>query len=194
MESVQPIKSDSQIKKMMKILDDQNPRDALMFRLGLNTILRISDILRLKVKDVIYVDGSFREYLSLFEAKTKNKSSRTRKKIKLNSMIRDQIKNYIKLFNLEQDDYLIFSMRDPDRPLDRVQAWRILKKVAEIVGVKNFGTHSMRKTLAWRVYKQSKDLSLVMHLLNHKSPEHTLRYIGIVQESVDNVYEDFAIV
>ena len=192
--TVQPIKNERKLKRMLKILDDQNPRNALLFRLGLNTILRVGDILKLKVRDVIYVDGSFREYLSLFESKTANRKSRSMKNIKLNTLIRQEIKDYIKLFDLQYDDYLFFSMRNPERKLDRVQAWRILKKVANMVGIDKFGTHSMRKTLAWRIYQQSKDISLVMYVLNHKSPEVTLKYLGITQESIDKTYEEFAYV
>jgi len=178
---------------MLKVLDDQNPRNALLFRVGLNTILRIQDILDLKVKDIFHEDGSYREYLSLFERKTRKYKNRQLKNVKLNSLLRKEIKDYVDLFELKPEDYIFFSLHNPEKNLDRVEAWRILKKASGRVGIKNFGTHSMRKTLAWTIYKQTKDISLVMIMLNHHSPRTTLRYLGITQESIDKTYEEFAI-
>jgi len=191
--TVQPIKDKHKIQRMLKVLEDDNPRNALLFRVGLNTILRIQDILDLKVKNIFHDDGRFRLYLSLFERKTRKNKGRRMKNIKLNSLLRKAIKEYVEFFELSLEDYIFFSLLDPDKNLDRVQAWRILKRAADKVGIDNFGTHSMRKTLAWTIYKQTKDISLVMIMLNHNSPKTTLRYLGITQESIDKTYEEFAI-
>ena len=191
--TVQPIRDKRKLLRMLKVLEDDNPRNALLFRVGLNTILRIQDILDLKVKNIFHDDGRFRLYLSLFERKTRKNKGRRMKNIKLNSLLRKAIKDYVEFFELSLEDYIFFSLLDPDKNLDRVQAWRILKKAAEKVGIDNFGTHSMRKTLAWTIYKQTKDISLVMIMLNHNSPKTTLRYLGITQESIDKTYEEFAI-
>ena len=191
--TVQPIKDKRKIHRMLKVLEDDNPRNALLFRVGLNTILRIQDILDLKVKNIFHDDGRFRLYLSLFERKTRKNKGRRMKNIKLNSLLRKEIKEYVEFFELSLEDYIFFSLLDPDKNLDRVQAWRILKRAADKVGIDNFGTHSMRKTLAWTIYKQTKDISLVMIMLNHNSPKTTLRYLGITQESIDKTYEEFAI-
>ena len=191
--TVQPIKDKHKIQRMLKVLEEDNPRNALLFRVGLNTILRIQDILDLKVKNIFHDDGRFRLYLSLFERKTRKNKGRRMKNIKLNSLLRKAIKEYVEFFELSLEDYIFFSLLDPDKNLDRVQAWRILKRAADKVGIDNFGTHSMRKTLAWTIYKQTKDISLVMIMLNHQSPKTTLRYLGITQESIDKTYEEFAI-
>ena len=191
--TVQPIKDKRKLQRMMKVLEDQNPRNALLFRVGLNTILRIQDILDLKVNNIFHDDGRFRLYLSLFERKTRKSKSRQMKNIKLNSLLRKELKEYVEFFELTSEDYIFFSLHNPDNNLDRVEAWRMLKKAADKVGIENFGTHSMRKTLAWTIYKQTKDISLVMIMLNHNSPKTTLRYLGITQESIDKTYEEFAI-
>ena len=191
--TVQPIKDKRKLLRMLKVLEDDNPRNALLFRVGLNTILRIQDILDLKVNNIFHDDGRFRLYLSLYERKTRKTKSRLMKNIKLNSLLRKAIKDYVEFFELSLEDYIFFSMLDPDKNLDRVQAWRILKKAADRVGIDNFGTHSMRKTLAWTIYKKTRDISLVMIMLNHNSPKTTLRYLGITQESIDKTYEEFAI-
>ena len=186
--TVQPIKDPRKIKRMIAVLEKSNPRNVLMFRVGLNTILRIQDILDLRVSDIFHSDGSFKEYLSLFERKTKKG-----KAIKLNSLIRIEIKKFVDRYGLKEDDYIFFSLHNPARNLDRVEAWRILKKAADRVGIENFGTHSMRKTLAWTIYQKTKDISLVMYMLNHQSPTATMKYLGLVQDSIDKTYEEFAI-
>tara|TARA_Y100000593_G_C4246290_1_gene304862 strand:+ start:298 stop:768 length:471 start_codon:yes stop_codon:yes gene_type:complete len=156
--------------------------------MGINTILRVSDLLRLRVCDLIHQNGDFREYLSLKEQKTGNL-----RKIKINSLIRTEVGKYILHYDLEDENYLFFSLRSPDRPLDRVTAYKRLTKSATEVGIEHFGTHSMRKTLAYQVYIKSKDIALVMNMLNHKNPQTTLKYIGIHQAEMDKAYEDFSL-
>ena len=186
--TVEPIRKDIHVKKMIKILEKQNSRNALVFRMGLNTILRIGDILKLKANSVVDEDGNIREYLVTQENKT-NKC----KKIKLTSLIREEIANYITEYDLQYNDHLFFSFRDPNKPIDRTVAWKFLKSASKKVGIPNFGTHSMRKTLAFTIYDKTKDINLVMRMLNHTNPSYTLRYIGVTQEMIDDTYQEFAI-
>jgi len=186
--TVEPIKREKEVKRMLKYFRKTSRRNFLLFRFGLNTILRIGDILRIKHKDIFTANGQFREYLTMGEQKTGKG-----KKIKLNEKIKKELKNYTKYFELEPDDYFFFSTKNPNEHLSRCQAWRVLKDGAEHCGVENFGTHSMRKTLAFRIYTETKNLALVQKMLNHSSPAYTLRYIGIDQELIDEAYDEFAI-
>ena len=185
---VEPIKNKALINKMIKYLEKRNDRDALLFRIGLNTILRISDIITLKYSELFDSNGRVRTYLNLQEQKT-SKS----KKIKLNKLIRTEIKKYAVSRQLSQDDFLFYSMKNKSKHIDRTNAWRVLKRGANAVGIENFGTHSMRKTLAYYIYQSTKNLSLVMKMLNHQNPAVTLRYIGIDQEMIDTAYEEYSI-
>lgn len=160
-------------------------RDALLFRFGINTILRVSDIIKLRYCDIYDNNYKFKEYLNLTEQKTKSN-----RKIKINKVLRRELNKYCKYYSLEGEDYVFFSVRYPDKHIDRIQAWRVLKKASMKVGIENFGTHSMRKTLAYHIYKKTDDIALVMKMLNHTSPSVTLRYIGIDQDSIDKVYDD----
>tara|TARA_R110002050_G_scaffold78520_2_gene167771 strand:+ start:253 stop:840 length:588 start_codon:yes stop_codon:yes gene_type:complete len=192
--SVQPIKDRDKLKRMLEFLDMKgNKRDVLLFKFGLNTGLRINDILRLKVKHLFDTEGNLNEYLDLFESKTIKRRNRKLKQIKLNSVIRPELISYVRYYELESDDWIFFSLRNPSKPLDRVRSWTVLKEAATQAGIAKFGTHSMRKTLAYNVYKQTKDLALVMRLLNHNDPDHTLRYIGVVQHDLDTAYEQYGI-
>ena len=83
--------------------------------------------------------------------------------------------------------------KNKDNHIDRTNAWRVLKRAANKVGIENFGTHSMRKTLAYYIYKSTKNISLVMKMLNHQNPSVTLRYIGVDQDMIDSAYEEYSI-
>lgn len=76
--------------------------------------------------------------------------------------------------------------------LDRVQAYRILNKAAQAVGVKErIGTHTPRKTFGYHHYKKYNDIVLLQKIFNHSSPSVTLRYIGIEQDTIDESYMNF---
>lgn len=73
--------------------------------------------------------------------------------------------------------------------LDRAQAYRILNKAAQAVGVKErIGTHTLRKTFGYHHYKKYNDIVLLQKIFNHSSPSVTLRYIGIEQYTIDESY------
>ncbi len=192
--TVQPVKDMNQISNMIRILERKgNKRDPLLLRFGLNTGLRINDILRMKVKYLFHPDGTLKEYLDLFESKTIKRRNRRLKQIKLNSVIRPELESYVKFYGLEPEDWIFFSLKNPANPIDRFRAYLILKDAAEKSGITKFGTHSMRKTLAYNIYMQTKDLALVMRMLNHTDQKFTLRYIGIDQRNIDEAYEEFSI-
>jgi integrase len=66
-----------------------------------------------------------------------------------------------------------------------------LSAAGEAVGLERVGTHSLRKTFGYHVYKRTGgNLGLVQKLLNHSSSADTLRYIGIDREQMDNTYLD----
>lgn len=177
MNEVQPLKNKRDISSIRKALSN-NPRNLLLFTIGINTALRISDILTLKVGDV---SG---DYISIVEAKTGK-----RKRIKINKTVKQAIKTCVPPY-AKNTDYL-FQSRNGNKPISRVQAWRILNRAASIAGVSiDFGTHSLRKTFAYHAYQSGVDLSLLMRVLNHSSQRETLRYIGIESEQIDDVYID----
>ena len=177
MNEVQPIKNKRDIDRMKRALRG-NPRDLLLFIIGINSSLRISDILALKVGDVSD------EYITLRERKT-NK----RKRIRVNSAIQDAVNRLVPT-GASADDWL-FPSRKGTAPISRVQAWRVLNAAADRAGLNiELGTHSLRKTFAYHAYKNGTDIALLMRVLNHGSQRETLRYIGIEQEAIDDVYID----
>ncbi len=186
--AVDPIRDVQQIQDMLNLLAKKSRRDAFLFRCGINVGLRIMDILRIRVCDVMTDSGKLRKHITLQEMKT----GKTKKAL-LNKVMRREIPAYIKHYYLSANDYLFFSYNDTDKYLDRTRAYRILKAAAVAVGIENFGTHSMRKTLAYHVYEKTRNIGLVMRMLNHKRPGTTLRYLGIRQQEIDEAYEEYGI-
>lgn len=170
MNEVQPIKNKCDIERMKQSL---HGRDLLLFILGINTNLRISDLLRLTREDI--VDNT----IVLVESKT----GKT-KRIHLGDNTIKQITPLL------PDTGTLFPSRKGGKPISRQQAWRTLNAAAERAGlIIEFGTHSLRKTFAYHAYKQGVDLALLMRILNHSSQRETLRYIGIETEDITNVYD-----
>ena len=182
MSTVDPIRDKNDIRKIKSVLMKSNYRNYLFFEVGINTGLRISDILKLKVSDI---RGKY--YIELKEQKTGKL-----KKFKINSVLRSELENYI--HDKNDDDYIFESLRTSGNHLERTRAYRILNNAAQVAGITiKIGTHTMRKTFGFHFYQQTKDIALLQVLFNHSSPSVTLRYIGINQNILDNAMEKFVL-
>ena len=168
------------------LLSEEKYRDWLMFTLGLNFALRISDLLKLKVSDV-YDDDMFpKNRVIIREKKTGKENFLT-----ITNGSREALVQYHRLKRLKySNDFLFRSRQGGDRSIDRVQAYRILNDVAEKVGLSdlNIGTHTMRKTWGYHAYKRfNYSLDDIMLKLNHQSIQSTKRYIGLsADEKMEN--------
>lgn len=191
MEFVEPIRDKKKINDMKAILaaGKFGDRNVLLFSIGINTAYRISDLRTLKLIDVLEISRNkvvAKERLAMKEKKTGKNNS-----VYISKKLRKQIETYVnKKFPEEVatrnfDRYLFPSRNDENKPLARESLWRIISTAGERVGLKNIGTHSMRKTFGYFLYKDGANLALIQDLLNHSSQRETLRYIGITQEDKD---------
>ena len=182
MEFVQPIRNLKQIETIKKLLKQQNLRDYCLFVLGINSGLRISDLLKLQVIDVIE-NGKIKDRIRLREKKT-NKF----KDFPLSEKTKQAIKEYLKTRNYKENEPLFVSRKNRGFLL-RQQAYKIINDVAKSVGIKEkIGTHTLRKTFGYHAYNNGYDIAIIQKLFNHSSPAVTLRYIGITQDEMDDVY------
>lgn len=182
MEFVQPIRDLKQIETMKKLLKQQNLRDYCLFVLGINSGLRISDLLKLQVANVIE-KGKIKDRIRLREKKT-NKF----KDFPLSEKTKQAIKEYLKTRDYTENEPLFISRKNKGFLL-RQQAYKIINDVAKSIGIKEkIGTHTLRKTFGYHAYNNGYDITLIQKLFNHSSPSVTLRYIGITQEELDDVY------
>jgi integrase len=184
MEYVQPIRDKKKIQQVKAILKGQNCRDYALFTLGINSGLRVSDLLSLKVSDVLDDKGKIKDRITLREKKTGKV-----KDFPVGETAKKALREYLGEKNLNKEDYLFPSRKKGNGPITRIQAYRILNKAARLAGIEErIGTHTLRKTFGYHAYKMGLDLSVIQKLLNHSSPAVTLAYIGITQDDLDNVY------
>lgn len=167
MKVVEPIRSMELVLDIADYLLEKSERDYLLFMTGIYTGLRISDILKLRVRDVRDRVG-----IKLTEDKTHHERdvyicNDLRKIYKKN--LKDR-KNY---------EYLFKSRIGPNKAITRDRAYNILRDAAKKFGLKSIGTHTMRKTFGYFLYKNTNDIEIVREALGHKNSDHTKRYIGI---------------
>jgi integrase len=178
--TVQPIRNKGKITEIKDILKERSKRDYFLFVMGINCGLRISDMLKLKVGDV-----RGKDHIRLQEEKTDKY-----KRLKINTALQLAVKEYAE--DMKEEEYL-FPSRRGDRPISRIQAYRILNDVARQVGLEEIGTHTLRKTFGYHFYKKTNDVAMLQEIFNHSSPSVTKRYIGISQDEIDQAIEDFSL-
>lgn len=188
MEFVQPIREKKQIEAMKRQLrgNDTGLRDLCLFVLGINSGLRVSDLLKLMVGDVVDDGGKARDRITLREQKT----GKT-KNFPISATAARAIKDYLAdRPGAGAGEPLFLSRKGQgEGHLQRAQAYKIINDAARAVGITEaIGTHTLRKTFGYWAYREGKDITLIQKLLNHASPSITLAYIGITQDQLDDVY------
>src|SRR5690625_683572 len=184
---VEPLRTTEEIEEMKWAIRRGNKgtpkrpelseRDVLIFLMGINTGLRVNDLVRLKVRDV-----KDRAIFHIREGKT-NK----RREINI-SMIRDEIDRFIE--GKHSEDYLFRSQKG-DSHITTTQVYRILNDAADLLGRDDIGTHTMRKTFGYHHYQQLKDVAILQEIFNHSAPGITKRYIGIRQDEINESLANF---
>lgn len=186
MEFVQPIRDKKQIDAMKKNLKATSVRDFCLFTLGINCGLRISDLLGLRISDVMDEKGRVLDRISIREQKTG-----MTKDFPISEIAAKAIKEYLTERRSYMHNEPLFLSRKATNglaPLQRWQAYTIINAAARTVGIKDkIGTHTLRKTFGYHAFQQSVDITIIQRLLNHSSPRTTLAYIGITQDDLDKV-------
>jgi integrase len=175
MNTVEPIRDIDLINDIADFLKEKNERDYAMFMFGIYSGLRISDILKLKVADV-----KNKEFIYMHEMKTDKE-----KQFIIHNELKKIIKEYVE--DKKDYEYLFKSRQGKNKHLSRFMAYRILNEAAKEFGLDCIGTHTMRKTFGYHVYMQTHNIAALKEIFNHDSINTTMRYIGIVQETKDNV-------
>jgi integrase len=177
MNTVEPIRDLDIVAKIKWDLRRSSLRNYAFFVLGINTALRISDILKLKVGDLKQHELYIR-------------TTKTGKEINL--PISDYMRRELRLVMEGRADHeYLFPSRQKKKfdgirkSIDRSVAYRILNKAARKYGLNRIGTHTLRKTFAYHHYKDKKNVAVLMDLLGHQDEYITLRYIGIAQDDIN---------
>ena len=176
MNTVQPIRDKQVVRDIFDYLKIKNSRNSLLFATGIYTGLRISDILKLRVREVRNVD-----FIKFREKKTGKETL-----IPINKFLRNQIDEYIA--DKKDYEYIFKSPAKANKPITRQQAYNILTEAATKFGVHSVGCHTLRKTFGYMLYQKTKDIGLLMDIFNHSTEHVTLRYIGIIQDTKNKAY------
>ncbi|WP_444684263.1 tyrosine-type recombinase/integrase [Alkalicoccus luteus] len=174
---MEPIKNKADLERWKRELAKQSDRDYMLGLLLLNTGMRLSEALQLRVRDV-----------------------RGREKVRikadqefvypLHGAVRKLLAAYTS--NMDQDDWL-FSSRKGGGPLQRDQASKLLKGCAQRAGIPSFGVHSLRKTFGYHYYQASGDVEFLRKLFRQSSQSVTLSYIGVIGEGADSLDDTFSL-
>lgn len=164
-------------------------RDRALFILGIKTGLRISEILSLTLGDVLVGD---RFHDRIYIERRHIKGKREGRSIPLNPSAREALLPWLKILKAEgapPGTFLFQSRSGRNRPISRVQAWKILHSVFQRVGVfGRLGTHSMRKSFAQRAFRKlNNDLLRTQRALGHRSIGSTISYLSFENQEIDEV-------
>ncbi|KRM29836.1 tyrosine-type recombinase/integrase [Limosilactobacillus panis] len=161
-------------------------RNYTIFQVGKATLLRVSDVLALRRSEIFNEDGSIKKNAYIKDKKTGKPNILYLKPVKsdLTAYFR-----WLTEQNIESE-WLFPSTRDHSRHITEKQFYKVMHKTGDLLGLNYLGTHTMRKTGAYRVYIQTHyNIGLVMELLNHSSEAMTLKYLGLDQVSREKMLD-----
>ena len=192
MNSAQPIKNTKDLEKFKRYYQEIKPnyRNELLIVMGLNTALRISDILSLEWNSVYnFEKKEYRNHISIVEQKTGKISQ-----IYLNTNVLRVLKNYKDYLKRKgkilEPNTFIFTHSNKNVPITRTQAFRIIKEVADYYNISGvISCHSLRKTFGYHAWKQGVEPVLLVTVFNHSSFNITKRYLGIEQDDKDKIFK-----
>lgn len=178
---VDPIKKRKDIESIKKLLAD-NPRNSALFTIGINTNLRASDLLRIRV-------GQVRDLKPGDEIELKEKKTGKSRRITLNKACVHAIQRLLASRPYADDDLLFTGQRGP---LTVPSVHRLVKGWCRAINLRgNYGSHSLRKT--WGYHQRvtfGVDIPRLMVCFNHSTQRQTLDYLCIQPEGIKDVYQN----
>ena len=173
--------NEQQVKTLRKIVSEK-PLHELLLNLSVDLMLRSSDLLSLRVKDVMNESGSIKTEVRVKQKKT----GKTTLNIPLSKNSLDVIKKH--LVGKEQDDFIFMGQMGHfmRKPICSQQYARIVKGWMRKVGVEDvseYSTHSMRKTKPSVIYDKTHNVDAVRRLLGQQSVTATSAYLGVNDNS-----------
>lgn len=198
--SAEPIKSvDDIIRISQFLIEKKRFRDNMLFVVGINFGLRVSDLRILRFSHLINDDCTFRDRFPILEKKTKNTRKHQRNRyISINTAVVEAVTLYLENTpGVHLSDYMFRSASNngcnENKPISKQAVDAVLKGVAKDLGLGNrMATHSLRKTFAYHQMVMSgndpRKLLLLQKMFGHSTAAQTLDYIGITSEEIDEAY------
>lgn len=198
----EPIKSMNDIFMVSEYLTrNARWRDNMLFIVGINFGLRVSDLRVLRFSHLINDNLTFKDRFAVLEQKTKNTRAHQRNRyITINMAVIEAVTLYLENTpNVKLSDYMFRSESNrggnQNVPLSRMSVDRILKGIANDLHLNcKVSTHTLRKTFAYHQMAMSNNdprkLLLLQKMLGHSSMSQTLDYIGITRDEIDEAYRE----
>ncbi len=175
--TVDPIRSIKDLQAISK-LTRSNPRNHLLFIMGINNGLRTGDLLKLKVKDVSNLKCG--DVLKIREGKTGKTNV-----LVINKLVFKALKLYKEKIIQNESNYLFQSRKGRDS-ISIQTVNHLIKQWTKTIHLKgNFGAHSLRKT--WGFIQRTEHgvgYEIIAKRFNHSSPAITMRYLGIQDKEI----------
>jgi integrase len=155
-------------------------RDAALLEVGIDTMLRIGDLLNIRVRDVRDFAGGIVDGFIVVQDKTDSGV-----KVNLTPKARTAIARLIEAEGKWNDDFLFTREGEPHgQALSEVAMRLVIKRWAKLAhrDPRKYSGHSLRRTKAAFIYSETKNVALVGELLGHTSIAHTSKYLGITTE------------
>lgn len=185
MSTTEPIRTKEEIQAFKQyFLNKGQVRNYVLVTMGLNTSLRIGDLLHLRWGDVYdFQKKCYRGHIVLKEQKTGKEN-----KVALNYEAKAALDRLLKDGNTD-NDYLFQSRTGKNQPIGRVCAYKIIRKAVNELHIEGtIRCHSLRKTFGYHAWKKGVPPALIMSIYNHSSIEITKRYLSIDQDDKDQVF------
>ena len=147
----------------------------------------------LVVKHILPGMGLFFYFVLHFNCKFARDKKTKKPNILYLKPVKQDLLDYYALLqeNNIRSEWLFPSTKHQDRHITEKQFYKIMAKTGDLLGINYLGTHTMRKTGAYRVYIQTNyNIGLVMSLLNHSSEAMTLHYLGLDQVSREKLLDE----
>lgn len=189
MSTTQPFKNLDEIEGLKKFFCEKGElRNYALVTMGINTALRISDLLKLQWKDVWnFQKEEFRMHVLLTEQKTGKNTV-----IYLNQECLLSLSEYKQsvIGEFYPELYIFKSRTGENNPISRNRAYVIIRKACEILGYEgNLSCHSLRKTFGYHAWRGGISPALIMSIYNHSSMDITKRYLAIDQDDKDDAFK-----
>ena len=198
----EPIKNMEDIDRICDYLKKRKRwRDYMLFVVGINFGLRVSDLIKLRFSNLINDNLTFKDTFPVFEIKTRNtRKQRRNRYITINSAVIEAVTVYLEHTpDVSLSDYMFRSSSNnggnKNLPMHRNSVDRILKGIANDLGLNiQMSTHTLRKTFAYHQMVMSNNdprkLLLLSKILGHSSIGVTMEYIGITGEEIEEAYRN----
>jgi 5-methylcytosine-specific restriction endonuclease McrA len=166
-----PITNPNDIEAIMQLLDS-NPRNYLLFIMGINCALRVKELLKLKA-------GSFREVREGEEILIPEKNKGEYWKVFINEPIKKALERYFAQFKPDDEQPLFKSQRG-EVPICVSVVNAMIKSWCKEKGLKgNYGSSTLRKTYGYTLHREQTNIVIISKRFHHASPARTQSYLDI---------------